>query len=213
LWSQVDHVLETAEGLDKKFSLHYYSRLRFTQNLLPLLNKAGEPSANPAVQPLARVLSVLGAGLEAPLNTADLSLKSNYSLGNCANHAITMTTLSFHKLAKSNPAVTFIHSQPGGVETNIARGLGKWGQFAVEKSAFLLRALGVVIPAQVSGERHLWASTNEEFGKGGVVLVGQDSSVKANAKVEAMTKDGTEEKVWDHTEEVFGKVCREGGKY
>jgi len=201
---------ETPEGLDKKFSLHYYSRLRFTQNLLPLLNRAASTPSDQA-SPLSRVLAVLAGGYEKPVNTDDLSLKSTYSLSSCANHATSMTTLSFHTLSQSNPAVTFIHSQPGGVNTNLAKGLGKWTNFAVKKAVFLLSPW--MVPVQESGERHLWASTNEEFGKGGVVLVGQDSGVTLNSAVEKMREDGTEKKVWEHTEEVFGKICREGGKY
>jgi hypothetical protein len=199
---------ETSEGLDKKLSLHYYSRLRFTQNLLPLLNKA---ASEPSSQAPARVISVLGAGLEGGLNTADLSLKSTYSTRNAANHATTMTTLAFHALAPANPGVTFIHSQPGGVQTNLARGLGTWSRFTLEKSMFLIRPW--MVPLQESGERHLWAGRSERFAEGGVVLLGQDSGVKFNKKVDGMRKDGTEEKVWQHTEEVFGKVCKEGGMY
>ncbi|KAL3436133.1 hypothetical protein BDV09DRAFT_184513 [Aspergillus tetrazonus] len=35
---------ETDEGIDKKLSFHYYSRMRFVTNLLPQLVKAGESS-------------------------------------------------------------------------------------------------------------------------------------------------------------------------
>lgn len=202
---------ETTEGLDKKFALHYYSRLRFTQNLLPLINKAAQPSENLSVKPLARVLSVLGATLESPINLNDLALKKSYSLSTCANHAITMTTLSFHKLAASNPDITFIHSQPGGVNTNLLRGAPSWARFAFDKAAFLLKPW--MVPIKDSGERHLWASTNDEFGKEKVVLVWQDSKAHINPKVDTMIKDGTMDKVWEHTEQVFVKICSEGGTF
>jgi len=204
---------ETAEGLDKKLSLHYYSRLRFTQNFLPLLNRAATPSAEQAT-PISRVVSVLGAGLEDTIDTSDLSLKSNYSVRNAARYAITMTTLSFQNVSQSNPGITFIHSQPGGVHTNLVRDMGKWTQFAIKKISLLAKPW--LVPVLDSGERHTWTVTNEKFGKGGTVLVGQDSEItgKGNeALLKNMSSDGTEKKVWEHTEEVFEKVCRDGGKF
>lgn len=122
-----------------------------------------------------------------------------------------MTTLSFHKLAQSNSGITFIHSQPGGVNTNLLRGFPSWARFAFDKTAWMLKPW--MIPVQESGERHLWASTNDDFGKEKVVLVWQDSKAHINPKVDIMMKDGAMDKVWEHTEDVFGKVCKEGGKY
>jgi hypothetical protein len=156
-------------------------------------------------------VSVLAAGLEGSINVDDLSLKSTYSLRNCANHATTMNSLAVHALAESNPGITFVHSAPGGVQTNLARGLGKWGQMAVENTGFLWRYWAV--PVRDSGERHLWAGTSESIAKGGAVLIGSDSGVKTSELVKNMGDDGTQKKVWDHTNEVFAKVCKEGGKY
>jgi hypothetical protein len=122
-----------------------------------------------------------------------------------------MTTLSFHKLSQTNPAITFIHSQPGGVNTNLLRDYPSWVKFAFDKTAFLIKRW--MVPIQDSGERHLWAATNDEFGKEKVVLVWQDSKAHTNPKVDTMMKDGTMDKVWEHTEDVFGKVCRESGTF
>jgi hypothetical protein len=198
---------ETPEGLDKKFSLHYYSRFRFAQNLLPLLNRA---ASSPAPT-LSSVVSVLAAGLEGAINTSDLSLKTAYSLRACANQATTMNSLAVYTMAKENPGITFIHSAPGGVQTNISRGLGKWVQMAVENTSFLWKRWAV--PIQDSGERHLWAATSESTAKGGAVLIGSDSSIKTSDLVNKMIEDGTQKLVWDHTNEVYDKVCKEGGKY
>lgn len=52
--------VDTKEGLDPSMSTRYYSRLRAVQRLLPLLNAAPGP----------RVVSVLAAGEESPLNEA-----------------------------------------------------------------------------------------------------------------------------------------------
>jgi hypothetical protein len=199
-------VIETTEGLDKKLSLHYYSRLRFTQNLLPLLNKAALEPAKGSTTPISRVFSILGGGLEGNINMSDLSLKNNFSLGTCATHAITMTTLSFNKLATSNPKVTFAHVQPGGVETNIAREFNRVVQTALKGLYMVLRPW--VMTAQESGERQAWAATTDQFGKGGVVLLGPKGDVTTPSKIVIQAKtDGTEEKVWEHTEKVFGDIC------
>jgi hypothetical protein len=120
-----------------------------------------------------------------------------------------MTTLSFHTLAAANPNVTFIHSAPGGVVTNLFRGLGPVAKFAFEKSTFMWSWLAV--PIKDSGERHLWASTVDEYGKGGAVIVGSDSAKKENnAVVVKMREDGTEKAVWEHTTEIFDKIEKEG---
>ena len=80
----------TVEGLDHKLALHYYTRARFTHNLLPLLTAAAnepDPNAN-----LSRVVSVLDAAVgrgTAP-NYSDLALKNNYSLRNCLVHTSAM---------------------------------------------------------------------------------------------------------------------------
>ena len=102
---------ETSEGLDKLFALRYYSRMRFIQNLMPLLEQA-EP---------ARVVSVFGGGFEASIKKEDLDLKHNYSVVSCALHSITMTSLAMEHLAatKQSSALSFIHVFPGIVGTNI----------------------------------------------------------------------------------------------
>ena len=210
---------ETAEGLDTKFSLHYYSRMRFTQGLMPLLARAAETPAEGGKVPMARVISVLGAGHEGKINTDDFSLKNSYSLGNCATHAQTANTLAPHALWASDPAtkgVTFIHSAPGGVNTSIstkAPGPAKWALRAMFPVVNLLMP-SMINTVQESGERHVWAATADEFGKGGVVLLAPKSEViKSSPLVESYLKEGTDRKVWEHTLEVYKKICEEGGKY
>ncbi|KAB8077950.1 hypothetical protein BDV29DRAFT_197935 [Aspergillus leporis] len=100
---------ETIEGIDYLFALRYYSRMRFVQNLLPLLKSAG-PS---------RVVSVYGGGFEFGINTEDLDLKHNFSILNAYKHSITMTSLSMEHLTKTHPTVSFLHVYPGLVGTNI----------------------------------------------------------------------------------------------
>ncbi|CAG7927419.1 unnamed protein product [Penicillium olsonii] len=211
---------ETDEGLDKKLSLHYYSRMRFLYNLLPQLTNAANAGAAPGQRGLSSVLSVLDARGNAPLILNDLSLKENYSLRNCANHAITMTSLSMEELAASYPATSFVHAYPGLVKTSLVRDNGSLMKLALNAMFFLLTPMNV--PLEESGERHLYAGTNPSFapqvstggedvaiGSDGVqgsgsYLVGSDSATVSNQKVlEGYRADGTRASVWKHTLDIF----------
>ncbi|CAG8429002.1 unnamed protein product [Penicillium salamii] len=211
---------ETDEGLDKKLSLHYYSRMRFLYNLLPqLTNASNAQDATSGQSGLSRVLSVLDARGNAPLILNDLSLKENYSLRNCANHAITMTSLSMEELAASYPATSFVHAYPGLVKTSVGRESGSLMKLALNAVFLLLTPMNV--PLEESGERHLYAGTNPMFSplnsKGddaaigsdgiqgsGSYLVGSDSAMVSNQKVlEGYRADGTRASIWKHTLDIF----------
>lgn len=202
---------------------NYYSRIRFTQQLLPLLH-AASPS-------LSRVVSVLSPGEEfASFDLDNLDLKKNFSLWNAANHTITMTDFAFEEMAKANPTVSFVHSFPGGVKTGY-----------IKEAEILLRTAFVVVATlgsrwmtslEESGERHLYAATSgrytasyrEEAGvpvgddptdkmvmKGsdgrncsGAYLVGSDGEFRANEKVlKALRDKNAGPKVWEHTMKMF----------
>ncbi|KAL4877126.1 hypothetical protein BJY04DRAFT_198996 [Aspergillus karnatakaensis] len=197
---------ETGEGLDKKLSLHYYSRLRFITNLLPQLNAAA--SSDGETKGLASVVSVLEAGGEAAISTTDLELKNTYSLRNAAKHAITMTSLSFEELAKSNPAVSFIHSYPGVVKTGVARDMGVLGKTAINALYLLMKPL--TVPVEESGERHLFAASGlpkNAAGEGKPYLVSWNGEPRGNEKVLGELKEkGAGEVVWKHTLDVFKRI-------
>lgn len=110
--------VESPEGIDRKFTLNYYSRIRFITNLLPLLRTATHEPPH-----FARTLSVLGAGSEKAMNLSDLDLKTSFSGARCANHTITMNSLMVGELAARDPNISFLHSFPGVVNTGIAREL------------------------------------------------------------------------------------------
>ena len=225
--------LETDEGLDKKLSLHYYSRMRFVTNLLPQLTKAGTTSDSSASvnadgrRNLSRVVSVLEAGGEAPLIEDDLSLKKHYSLRNCAKHAITMTSLSMQELASSYPATSFVHAYPSAVKTGITRELGTVTSVAVQ--AMLVLAKPWMVPLSESGERHLYAATSPRFSPreisdatsaaigadgtpgSGAYLLHWDGSTVGNQKVlQEFRKNETGKLVWAHTIGVFESICGKG---
>ncbi|KAF9880835.1 hypothetical protein CkaCkLH20_01877 [Colletotrichum karsti] len=199
---------ETKEGLDKMFSLQYYSRIRFILNLLPGLERAGR------YDELARVVSVLGAGKEGNIFSDDLSLtqKANYSLPNCARQSITMTSLSFEHLAKAHPTVSFLHVSPGTVRgTNIMTGMGSITSSII--NALMVIAAPFNVSVKESGQRHLYAATSASLTKktkehAAYRLAWDGEACRSNEVFEQYMKDGTCEKVWTHTEAEFKNICK-----
>lgn len=209
-------IVETSEGLDRKLTTNYYSRMRFTQRLLPLM-QAASPQ-------LSRVVSVLAPGEESQttFHLDDLGLKEKFSLRNAACHAITMTDFFFEEMAKKTPTVSFVHAYPGTVKT----GFNKEAGFLMKAATNL--AFKVLSPwtldIQESGERHVYAATSAAYpaksgvhggvelkdqstmkGSAGEVgsgayLIGSDGEFRANVKVlEELRKQGAGQKIWDHT--------------
>ncbi|KAL8859965.1 MAG: hypothetical protein Q9178_003514 [Gyalolechia marmorata] len=217
---------ETREGLDTLLSLRYYSRLRFVQNLLPLLTLAPNP----------HVVSVLAGGQEGKIYEDDLELKHNYGFLACANHGTTMTTLAFEHLAKENPRVAFVHVHPGYVETNILQSGFPWPITALY--TYILKPLMsfLAVPLPECGDRQLFHATSDRYpplsssspGSGvpipsdlsiaegsngttgtGFYIVGQTSEVASSGTGKLLSKyreQGLPEKVWRHTVEIFEKV-------
>lgn len=213
---------ETSEGLDRKLTTNYYSRMHFTQQLLPLL-QAASPQ-------LSRVVSVLAPGEEAALDFANLDLKEGFSMRKAAAHAITMTGFAFEDMAKKNPSISFVHAYPGFVKTGFAKETGFAVRAASQLAFTLLSRWSVGI--EESGQRHLYAATSAayppsagekcgvEVGEGevkqgsagevgsGAYLIGSDGEMRANQKVlkELRNKDAGP-KVWEHTMKIFDH-CR-----
>ena len=212
---------ETTEGLDRKLTTNYYSRIRFTQQLLPLLQ-----SASPQ---LSRVVSVLGPGDEGAIDFDDLDLKHNFSIRKAAAHAITMTDFTFEEFATKNPTVSFVHSYPGTVKTGFAKESGLAIR-AMMRLALILMSPWTT-PIGESGERHLYAATSAAYppkaGEGGGVevgggevrkgsagdigtgayLIGSDGELRANEKLlkDLRSKDAGA-KVWAHTMKLFENI-------
>jgi hypothetical protein len=228
---------ETVEGLDRKFALHYYARMRFVTNLLPLLTAAAQDSSVDPDARLSRVVSVLDplvavrAGGSGKLDFTDLSLKNTFSLSRCGAHASLMGNFFLEGMAERHPHTSFVHAYPSGVATGIMRELP--GGRVV--STVLTKLLSpFMVPLEESGERHLFAATNGRFAPKadgqaveGDVAVGSDGIkgsgcywlnwdgevFPTNKKFETTRAEGAVDKVVQHTEEVFGQVCEEGKTY
>ncbi|KAL2853178.1 hypothetical protein BJX68DRAFT_234152 [Aspergillus pseudodeflectus] len=225
---------ETAEGLDRKFVLHYYARMRFVSNLLPLLTAAAKDT-EPKRNRLSRVVSVLDPhvavrlGGSGKLDYSDLSLKHTFTLNRCGAHASLMGDFFLEGLAQKYPETSFVHAYPSGVNTGLLR------EYPIASAVASVLFRPFMLPLEESGERHLFAATsgrypskNEEEGKtNGDVVVGSDGT-KANGsywlswdgepfprnkKLDKVRAEGAVAKVAEHTEEVFRVVCEEGRTY
>lgn len=120
----------TVEGIDRKLALNYYSRFRFIRDLLPALRKGYEEDG------IGKVESVLRAGKGGPIDSYmdDLGLKDHYSTMTVARAAPTYNDLmmevgksysscasanEWQKCASLNPSLSFIHTWPGVVASNM----------------------------------------------------------------------------------------------
>lgn len=212
------HSTETSEGLDADTALIYYNRLLLTTLLLPLLSLAPSP----------RVVTVFSAGNEGPFTAEQISsefrqgftrigiassilpsvfpsplpLESPFQPDAGSTLALaSLTTLSFEQLARSHPNISFIHSYPGGVQTEIldklmdtAKGIWSYPAWFVKKFVspiFWLISKPFTVQVEESGERHLFLATSAAYpsasavtqeGVAGVVpLVGGVETKKGSA--------------------------------
>jgi hypothetical protein len=175
----------------------------------------------------SRVISVLLTGRETLVDLQNLDLKTKYSTSACLAYATTMTTLSFHHLAKINPELTYIHTNPGIVKTGVMRYL-PWYMRAVSHAGY-----AVLTPWRMdvkeSGERHLemgfaeWYTSAGETEnakgekvqgiggqKGSYALYNKGQAVEEMDVVVKMVDEGYGEAVWNHTLKIFEDVEKTG---
>ncbi|KAK0264758.1 hypothetical protein LTS16_000068 [Friedmanniomyces endolithicus] len=224
---------ETVEGLDKKMSVNYYSRMRFIFNLIANVEEAA------AQNELARVITVLAAGSEGDVRMDDLGLEHNFTLHACLAHCVVMTDFMVEQLAVKYPSVSFSHSYPGTVKTGIANQLTGPVRLAVKVLYAVMTPW--ILNVQESGERHFFQMSNQcypsrqghavgipapedatpmkgsnnEVGSGAYLL---DWDCKSAGDSKILTKYrelGLPVKVWEHTLEMFQQAERlspRGGK-
>lgn len=215
---------ETTEGFDKLFALRYYARMRFTQNLLPLLEAA-------ETQP-GRVVSVLGGGFEGKINADDLDLKHNYNIVSCAMHSVTMTSLAMEHLAASHRA-SFVHVYPGLVGTNIYTNSFPPPLAAVYNYGMWPLMYPFSVNINESGQRHLFYATSDHYPANNLVssgetasragtkaAVGSDGTLGSGAylmnwkgetfaagkNMQALRAQGMAHKVWEHTTDLLSRA-------
>ncbi|KAL0954223.1 hypothetical protein HGRIS_005351 [Hohenbuehelia grisea] len=179
---------ETTEGNDFKMTLHYYSRMLFAERLLPNLEAATASGSK------AHVVSILDSlrGDHHKLNWDDLDLKTHFSLGNAAQHCMAMTDVSIQRFARLHPTIAFTHSYPSLVATEIGRGL-PW--YARGPATVLAKSFGA--SSQDVSEYFFEAMVRDATGPHFI-----DNKGKEITKVES--SDEVQEKVWSHTQAIFG---------
>lgn len=114
----------TAEGIDRKFCLHFYSRWKFVMELMPLLQAAKDAGED------ARFVSVLGAGHGGKIDFEDMGLVKSFSAMKCGLIAPTYNSLMAEEFAQRYPGLSFTHSYPGFVDTGVFSGL-HWSLYLV----------------------------------------------------------------------------------
>lgn len=212
-------------------SLLYYSRLRFTTQLLPLLLASTLPSAH--------IISIFAAGTESTFIPSDLALRdlTNYKYFTMRSHVTHMKTFAFETLAAEHPGrLSFVHIFPGLVFTPAFQGKGNplWFRLLWWFISPLMRFYAV--PSEECGMRMLYLATERfparaEGGGGagkveatedvalgtdgekgsGVYSVGEKGEViDVRKRYDGLRKEEMGKKVWEHTQTVFGEIEREG---
>jgi hypothetical protein len=215
-------------------ALMYYSRMKATLNLLPLLLKSNLP---------ATVVSVYAGGMEAKFYPDDLSLRApkRFTYALARSHMIYMHTLFFETLAAQHPnKLRLTHIFPGLV---LGPGfqnpeLPAWFRFVFNRIVIPLFGRWITIPPEVCAQRMLAlaskrypaGSTSEATDKSGLgagnVCVGTDGRPGSGAyalgsagedvlkreSYRKFDKDAMRRRVWEHTTKAFS-VIEAGGVF
>jgi hypothetical protein len=207
--------------------LLYYSRMRFITQLLPLLLQSSP----------AHIVSVFSPKRDAQLLENDLSLRepTHYSFMNMGSHVSYMTTFYFEKLAAQHPGkLSLTHYYPGIVLTKGFNDPKLPGLFRVAYSIVAPIARPFTVKRAESGARVIFnASARFPAGQNGAtskdslevaiasngIVGGGAYRVDWNGEIipkgaiyKELEKNGTSEKVWEHTNEAF-KVISAGGVF
>ncbi|KAG0648443.1 Oxidoreductase lepF [Hyphodiscus hymeniophilus] len=206
----------TSEGLNSRLAITYYSRTLFMHQLMPLVKRSSDP----------RIISVLATGHEGPIITTDIGLldPNNDSFFPAMKQGVTMMSLGMRELSIENPKVSFIHTSPGMVSTDVHK---KWaGTMTGYLVALRWLVLWVLVPlfilvgwtSEEAGEIGLYEMTNEKFsansGKNFIRLGGNGSGEEEGPQpdLSKYMEDGTQKKVWEHTLGVFDKILAQKSK-
>ena len=202
-------------------ALLYYSRIRFINNFMPLLEASFSP----------RVISVYAAGMESTLHREDLSLRKpgNYTFANCRSHCVHMKTMAYESLAKEHPRLSLAHIYPGLVVGPgfydselptwfkilwfVMRPLAELLSTTPEDAGFIMLVAGTgFCPARESGDegRMRYAGTDGVKGSGAYTLGRKGDELQGKAEREMLRSSGFQEQVWEHTMKVINDVLEQG---
>ncbi|KAF5100221.1 hypothetical protein D0Z00_001323 [Geotrichum galactomycetum] len=188
---------ETSEGLDEKFALLYYGRWTIVKMLVPLLQKAADQGGP------ARVLSVLSAGNERSVDFDDLELKKNYTFLHSNLTAASYNSLAVLRFARKYPNISFCHTFPGFVRTQVFREFPLWQRFFVAGVAYLFAK-----SPEVCAEHQIYvALTGPEFATGGHLLGENLQSTQTDKPpYSEFALEENQDKLWEHTEAMINRA-------
>lgn len=221
-------LLETSEGLHALTALAFYTRLRITQLLLPLLKRSTS---------LSRVINIAGGTKEGTLYPSDMQALTT-PLYAIRGHLTTLITLGHEALAARAPGVSFLQVFPGAVQTALFdRMPAPVG--LVMRCFIALAGRWVLVPVQESGERNVFLATSAAFpgrddggerdriglveglsvAKGvdgkpgsGVYSLDYDGAEAGQGVMdllEGYRKEGMVERVWEHAQAEFERITEE----
>jgi hypothetical protein len=158
--TELMNIVATPEGLSVFFAAVFYSRLRITQQLLPLLSVAAASTS------LARVVNVASGTYEGAVDVSNLPLQDipiTQVFAKLKPQAASMITLSMETLAAQAPAVSFVHDFPGAVYTSLHKNaVGAMGMVVYIIVEMMYRLFGkwMFVPLEECVERQLHAATS-----------------------------------------------------
>ncbi|WPH02253.1 Hypothetical protein R9X50_00510900 [Acrodontium crateriforme] len=202
----------TSEGLFESFAISYYSRMLFMQKLTPLLTHSSD----------ARIISILSPSSEGTINTSDFGLEHPTSYTKfwaMQKHGVSMMSLAMKEQALLHPDITFLHTNPGLVATDVHV---KWADSMTglyTPFRYILRWMliplmhSLALTPEDAGQVGFYEATNDKFeaGKQGknfwrLWQDAEDLGEKATEKLKVYESDGTQKKLWEHTLAVFRRV-------
>lgn len=201
-------------------SLLYYSRMRFIQDLTPLLLASTQT---------AHVISVFAGNMEDSIKPGDDPIGTappgKYGITSVRRNTCFMKTFYFEELAEKYAGkISFIHIYPGLVDGpgfyseeiplwfrmtwRVLKPLVSWYMTSPEVCGQVMVYLATSrYPAKgnVSGTADAAFSSHRELG-GGAYAVGQRGDESKKASWARARKSDTGERVWQHTQEVFQRA-------
>ncbi|TIA37057.1 hypothetical protein D6C78_04971 [Aureobasidium pullulans] len=205
---------ETSEGLNKTMSMLYYSRMRFTTNLLPLMRSSEA----------AHVILVFGAGLEQMKDWDE----NDMSFRNAKRY--NMSRARIHNTDK----VSFIHVYPRLVITPAFgnQDLPTWFRavwtvtkpfvkYAIAISPKEIRERILYLSSSALPPKDFYAhagdktiklamSTDSMIGSRAYACKHDAETIDVQEKYKSLRASKVDEKVWEHTLSVFSQIQENG---
>ena len=216
--------LVTSEGLDSQMSLLYYSRMRFIQNLTPLLLASSET---------AHVVSIFAGNMEDGIKPGEdptgTPPAETYGITSVRRNTCFMKTFYFEELAEKHTGkISFVHIYPGLVDGEgfYSDVQPKW--FRVVWPVFKILLSWYMTSPGDCGEVMVFLSTKRYSAKGretettqtaysshrqlggGAYAVGQRGDESKGVSWAKVRREDTGERVWEHTKQTLDNVTAKG---